>query len=220
MSSPELPEGYRSLRTVHRAPHHALVQAAKGDARFVVRTLNLPREHAPALDPSMMLMQLGKIPKGLELRSFAQLEGASSQGDRITIIEAFEPGDPIAGATFEALTGLRQLLEDLAKLHQHGKWHGGVRPPRILLHEGELKLCGFASACWLSASPPSLQALLEPQAELAPELVGPSADVFGLCKSLLKVRGLPPALKASLQAGCAEDPTARPTIRALLARFD
>lgn len=226
MSSSDLPEGYRLLKTVHRGPHHALFHAQKGEAQFAVRVLDLPDEHAPALDPSMMLQQLGKIPKGLELLGVAPLQDAHAEDCRVTIIEAYQPGDPIEGATFSQLEGLRALLEDLAKLHQRGKWHGGVRPGRILVHEGRLKLCGFTFACWLSTCPPALKKVLEPQSELAPELIatpaaiGPPADVFGISKSLMKVSGLPPALKANLQRGCAEDPRARPKVGALLESLD
>lgn len=218
------PDRFKPVREIHQSPHHRLLEASEADSRLALRLLRWSEETAPALDPAALLERMDSIAKSLELSTFAQLTEVSANGDTLIIAERFVSGTPIEGAEWSKIhEGARALIDDLEKLHAHHKWHGGVRPGRLLVDHGRITLTSFSFATWLSTSTSRLKKELEPDARLPPEasegpkMAGPHLDVYGLSTSLLTVRGLPSALEAALQRGRLESYKDRPTVAQLKA---
>ncbi len=140
---------------------------------------------------------------------------------------------PVDAAT--AIRIVRQVASALAHAHERGVIHRDVKPSNILLDRNET---AYLSDFGIAASPDGPGHAAGTPRYMAPEQgrgepVGPSADQYGLARTLLEVLGgghlpglpdeacaalpatLPPALRAALERGLAAQPAERfPSIAA------
>ena len=224
-----IPDGYQVDRLVGGHRRKQLFRARHDGQPVALRLLRFEEDEGPMMEPSFLMTRLGSVIDELELTTIAPLRAAEATGDGYFAAEPWIGDRDLTKAQLswaETCALLGPLAEDLAKLHAHRKWHGGIRPHRIRVDGQAATLVAFAWAATASSFTRDLFARVEvPEKRgggfIAPELLekgpagaGTALDVYGLGRTLEAVcADCPPALARAFEG----DLTQRATMADLAA---
>ncbi|MFO0726122.1 MAG: hypothetical protein U1E65_20230 [Myxococcota bacterium] len=195
-----------------------------------LRLVKFPANLRPIVDPKLVMQRTQEIAAGLGLSATAALLSVESMPGGLALTETWGGDRPLlAGGKLPLRTlakALGPVLADLDKLHQARKWHGGIRPSRVLEGKSAACLIALPWAVALSGMVAELSQAFDPRTAdqdkyRAPELatigmkaMGPAADVYAIGRLLAAGAegALPPRVASTVSAALSADPGARPRI--------
>lgn len=229
----EVPPRFQRLVRVSGDARVELHRAELDGRAVALRLVCYSEERRPIVDPKMVMSRTQEIVAGLELSHVAPLLAVEAVPGGLISAEAWAGDRPLVGGSKLTLSELKQalgpVLDDLAKLHGARKWHGGIRPSRLIAGQGGATLVALPWSVALTGMVRELSHELDRRsperdpyrapelAELGPKAAGPTLDVYAIAQLVLRnVAGaLSPKLKSALAAAADADPARRPSLAAL-----
>lgn len=229
----EAPSRFQRLVRVSGDAQVELYRAELDGRAVALRLVRYAEQRRPIVDPKMVMSRTQEIVAALELTRVAPLLAVEAVPGGLISAEAWA-GDrrlfdgsklPLA----ELKRALAPALADLAKLHGARKWHGGIRPSRVIAGASGATLVALPWSVALTGMVRELSHELDRRsperdpyrapelAELGPKAAGPALDVYAIAQLVLRnVSGaLSPQLKGALDAAVDRDPARRPSLTAL-----
>ncbi len=208
---------------VRAGPDQQLWRASFRGERVALR---LARVEEPLFSPPEIIARAANLASELRLVNTAELIATSRIADGFFVAERWIEGEPLGLLPeLETLRLLRGVAQDLTKLHSARKWHGGVRPSRVVIGRRSAHLTAYSWSAFLTTLPRDQFAPLSEgdRQEYAPELLahgpkaaGPALDVFGFARVLQAAVKSPSRHFAGLlERATSPDPKLRPTMREL-----
>jgi len=229
----EVPSRFQKLVRVSGDAQVELHRAELDGRPIALRLVRYAADHQPIVDPKMVMSRLQEIAAGLQLEHVAALLAVESVAGGLVAAEAWAGDRRLFGGQklglAEVKRALGPVLGDLGKLHGARKWHGGIRPSRLIAGPRGATLVALPWSVALTGMVRELRSELDPaspgrdpyrapeMAELGPKAAGPGLDVYAVAQLVLRNIGdaLSPKLKAALDAGADANPARRPSLAEL-----
>lgn len=229
----EVPSRFQKLVRVSGDAQVELYRAELDGRAIALRLVRYAADRRPIVDPKMVMSRLQEIAAGLQLEHVAPLLAVESVEGGLVAAEAWAGDRRVFDGPKldldEIKRALGPVLGDLGKLHGARKWHGGIRPSRLIAGPRGATLVALPWSVALTGMVRELSHELDRRsperdpyrapelAELGPKAAGPSLDVYAVAQLVLRNVGgaLGPKLKAALDAGADADPARRPSLAAL-----
>ena len=178
------PQQIAGAELIRNGKNDQLWRASFGGEVVALRLGRFEKER-PLFEPSEIIWGVASIAERLGLTHTAKLVATGSSGDGFFVAERWIDGRGIDGDA-----NLSGVAEDLMRLHAARKWHGGLRPTRIVVSRGVAHLIGLTWSMFLTTltqdSMRSFDEDLAPELmEIGPHAAGPGNDVYGFARVLV-----------------------------------